>query len=248
MDDDRRLLISCLDLTALGAHESDVSLEALCVRATRPLDDDPSVHVAAVCVRPRFVRARDLLAGSNVRVAVATGGFPLPEAPLPERIEEIREAVDAGAEEVDVPVNRFLVDEPDALVGELRATREAAGTATWKAILETGVLRSDEIFVLGQAAVDAGADFLKTATGTAGQGATPAAVEAIARLTAAAISAADRGRHRRPSAWGPPPCWTHCSSEAVTETAQREWFGGNGSGDTIALCPRTRSRGSSCAR
>jgi deoxyribose-phosphate aldolase len=132
------------------------------------------------------VRARDLLAGSNVRVAVATGGFPLPEAPLPERIEEIREAVDAGAEEVDVPVNRFLVDEPDALVGELRATREAAGTATWKAILETGVLRSDEIFVLGQAAVDAGADFLKTATGTAGQGATPAAVEAIARLTAAA--------------------------------------------------------------
>jgi deoxyribose-phosphate aldolase len=186
MDDDRRLLISCLDLTALGAHESDVSLEALCVRATRPLDDDPSVHVAAVCVRPRFVRARDLLAGSNVRVAVATGGFPLPEAPLPERIEEIREAVDAGAEEVDVPVNRFLVDEPDALVGELRATREAAGTATWKAILETGVLRSDEIFVLGQAAVDAGADFLKTATGTAGQGATPAAVEAIARLTAAA--------------------------------------------------------------
>jgi deoxyribose-phosphate aldolase len=186
MDDDRRLLISCLDLTALGAHESDVSLEALCARATRPLDDDPSVHVAAVCVRPRFVRARDLLAGSNVRVAVATGGFPLPEAPLPERIEEIREAVDAGAEEVDVPVNRFLVDEPDALVGELRATREAAGTATWKAILETGVLRSDEIFVLGQAAVDAGADFLKTATGTAGQGATPAAVEAIARLTAAA--------------------------------------------------------------
>jgi deoxyribose-phosphate aldolase len=186
MDDDRRLLISCLDLTALGAHESDVSLEALCARATRPLDDDPSVHVAAVCVRPRFVRARDLLAGSNVRVAVATGGFPLPEAPLPERIEEIREAVDAGAEEVDVPVNRFLVDEPDALVGELRATREAAGTATWKAILETGVLRSDEIFVLGQAAVDAGADFLKTSTGTAGQGATPAAVEAIARLTAAA--------------------------------------------------------------
>jgi len=138
MDADRRLLIACLDLTALGDDEDERSIEALCERAIRPFGDD-ELTVAAVCIWPRSVSlARDRLSAPGVRVAVATGGFPLPDAPLPQRIEEIRRAVDAGADEVDVPVNRFLLDEPDALVGELRSTREAAGSATWKAIVETG--------------------------------------------------------------------------------------------------------------
>jgi deoxyribose-phosphate aldolase len=185
MDGDRRLLISCLDLTALGEHETTDSIQALCQRAMRPVEADASMHVAAVCVLPRFVRqAKGLLADSGVRVAAATGGFPVPEAPLQQRAEEIRAAVDAGADEVDVPLNRFLVDEPDALTGELRTTREAAGTATWKAILETGAVKADEILVLGGAAIDAGAEFLKTSTGKGVGGATPAAVETIARLTA----------------------------------------------------------------
>jgi deoxyribose-phosphate aldolase len=188
MDDDRRLLIACLDLTALGDDETLHTIDTLCARALRPFETDPALHVAAVCVSSRFVaRASDALRGSDVRVAAATGGFPLPESSLADRVDRIRHAVDDGADEVDVPVNRFLIDEPDALVGELRTTREAAGAATWKAILETGALRSDEIAVLGQAAIDAGADFLKTSTGAGGiEGATPAAVESIARLTAAA--------------------------------------------------------------
>jgi deoxyribose-phosphate aldolase len=186
MDDDRRVLIACLDLTALGDDVDDAAVEALCARAVRPLESDPALHAAAVCVSTPFVSlARRLLADTPVRVAAATGGFPVPEASLGERLDEIRVAVDAGAHEVDVPLNRFLVDEPDALVGELEATRDAAGGATWKAILETGALQPEEILVLARAATDAGADFLKTSTGFVQSGATPATVEALARFAAA---------------------------------------------------------------
>ncbi len=184
MDADRQLLIACLDLTALGDDETERSIEALCERALHPADD---LTVAAVCIRPQFIKfARDRLTSKQVRVAAVAGGFPVPDEPLPQRIDQIRSAVDAGADEVDVPLNRFLLDEPDALVGELRATREAAGPATWKAILETGALEPDQIVAVAQAAIDAGADFLKTSTGKVAAGATPGAVQLLAERIAAA--------------------------------------------------------------
>ncbi len=184
MDADRQLLIACLDLTALGDDETERSIEALCERALHPTDD---LTVAAVCIWPRFIAlARDHLTGTPVRVAAVTGGFPLPDGPLHQRLDEIRAAIDAGATEVDVPINRFLLDEPDALVGELRAIREAAGSSTWKAILETGALEPDQIVVVAQAALDAGADFLKTSTGKVAAGATPGAVQLLAERVAVA--------------------------------------------------------------
>ena len=187
MDSDRRLLITCLDLTALGNDESDRSIEAVCQRAVRPVLGDADLTVAAVCTWPRFVPfVRERLADAPVRVAAATGGFPMPDQPLAERVDEVGAAVDAGADEVDVPLNRFLLDEPDALVGELRATREAAGSAIWKAIVETGALEPDQILVVSQAAIDAGADFLKTSTGKGPPGATPSAAQSLAELIAAA--------------------------------------------------------------
>jgi len=181
VDPDRTLLISCLDLTSLGEDEDDASIAELCERARHPLPDDPTRHVAAVCVWPRWApAARRLLDGSAVRVACATGGFPIPDAPLGERLAEIEEAVAAGADEVDVPVNRFLVDEPDALGGELAATRTAAGTATWKAIVETGALDPQEIRALAAAAIAAGADFVKSSTGKDVPGVTPGTAALLA--------------------------------------------------------------------
>jgi deoxyribose-phosphate aldolase len=187
VDSDRRLLVACLDLTALDDGEDERSIEALCDRAIHPIVGDEELTVAAVCTWPRFVPlAHDLLGATSIHVAVATGGFPVPAGSLPQRTEEIRRAVDAGADEVDVPVNRLLLDEPDALLGELRATREAAGSATWKAIVESGALEPDQILVVGQTAIDAGADFLKTSTGKGPPGATPGAVQVLADLAAGA--------------------------------------------------------------
>ena len=181
MDPDRVWLIACLDLTSLADDEDDTVIETLCARAARPVPSDPDLHVAAVCVWPRWVPAAcRLLRGSRVRIACATGGFPVPDATLGERLHQIEAAVAAGADEVDVPINRFLLDEPDALRGELVATRTAAGDATWKAIVETGALEPAEIRTLATAAIAEGADLVKSSTGKGVPGVTPEAAAILA--------------------------------------------------------------------
>jgi deoxyribose-phosphate aldolase len=183
---DRALLIRCLDLTSLGDGDDADAIVRLSARAAEPVRG-LDLTVAAVCVWPRFVPlARESLAGSPVRIACATGGFPVPDAPLAQRIDQIRASVDAGADEVDVVVNRRLQDEPEALAAELDATRAAAGSAIWKAILETGALTPDGMRQLADASIAAGADFLKTSTGKGAPGATPAAVAIVAERLAAA--------------------------------------------------------------
>src|SRR5262245_11778318 len=183
MDPDRALLVACLDLTSLGDDEDEAAIEALCERAVHPVAGNPELHVAAVCIWPRWLpTARRLLDTTPIRVACATGGFPSPDAPLGARLHEIEEAVAAGADEVDVPIARSLLDEPDALGRELAATRSAAEGAAWKAIVETGALAPDETRLLAGAAIEAGADFLKTSTGKHIPGATPQAAEILSTV------------------------------------------------------------------
>ena len=187
MDADRELLIRCLDLTLLGDDDDVPTVDALCARAAEPVAGRADLAVAAVCVWPRFVsRARERLADTAVRVVCATGGFPVPDEPLDRRLDLIRASVDAGAHEVDVVLNRLLLDEPAALAAELDATRSAAGPATWKAILETGALTPDGIRQAADAAIAAGADFLKTSTGKGPPGASPKAVVILNEGIAAA--------------------------------------------------------------
>jgi deoxyribose-phosphate aldolase len=186
VDVDERLLVSCLDLTSLDDADDETTIEALCARASSPVADEPSLRVAAVCVWPRFVGlAREALAGTAVRVAAATGGFPDPTAPRRDRLREIERTVAAGVDEVDVVVDRRLLAAPDVLGAELAETRLAAGAAVWKAILETGALTTDELEPLARLAIEAGADFLKTSTGKAVPGADPATFEAMASAAAA---------------------------------------------------------------
>jgi len=187
VDADGALLIRCLDLTSLGDGDDDEAIVALCSRAIEPVSGQLDLVVAAVCVWPRFVPlARESLAGAPVRIACATGGFPVPDAPLAQRLDLIKASVDAGADEVDVVVNRRLQDEPEMLAAELDATRAAAGPAIWKAILETGALTPEGMRRLADASIAAGADFLKTSTGKGPPGATPAAVAIVAERIAAA--------------------------------------------------------------
>ncbi len=186
MDVDRELLIRCLDLTSLDDDDDVATIDRLCARAVEPVPGRVEVRVAAVCIWPRFVpRARERLAGTQVRLACATGGFPVPDEPLALRLDQIRAAVDSGAQEVDVVLNRWLLDEPDGLRAELRATRAAAGTTTWKAIVETGALTTEGIRLTCDAAIEAGADFLKTSTGKGPPGATPTAAALVAERIAA---------------------------------------------------------------
>src|SRR3990172_9635430 len=102
-------IVACLDLTSLDDSDGDEWMGAVWERALHPGEGLP--HAAAVCVLPRFVPlVRERLTGSEVRVAAAAGAFPEGTAPLEVRVTEIRDAVAAGADEIDtVLAHRALV-------------------------------------------------------------------------------------------------------------------------------------------
>ncbi len=134
---------------------------------------------------PLVIPAREVVAGSPVVVACATGDFPAGAAPLTSREAEIRAAVAAGAQEIDAPIDRANLSDAAAVVDEVRALREAAGQARLKVILETGEL--DDLDLVHRAAVlaaGAGADMIKTSTGKTRKGATLEAAAVMARSLA----------------------------------------------------------------
>ena len=125
--------------------------------------------MGAVCVYPAMVApAVQALEGSGIPVASVATGFPAGLTPLPQRIAEIRYAVDMGAREIDIVINRHQVLGQDwrALYDEIAAMREACGAAHMKAILGTGDLRTlRNVYRASMVAMMAGADFIKTSTG-----------------------------------------------------------------------------------
>jgi deoxyribose-phosphate aldolase len=120
------------------------------------------------------------LRGTGLHVASVAGAFPAGLGPLEARLNEIRDVVASGADEVDIVLNRslFLGGRYAQAFEELAAAREAAGGAHLKTILEVGELGSyDRVRQASVLAMAAGADFIKTSTGKIGTGATlPAAL------------------------------------------------------------------------
>jgi deoxyribose-phosphate aldolase len=171
------LAIRCRDLTTLEGVDTPGKVEAMCAKARRPDPFDETIPpVAAVCIYAQLVPiAVEQLQGSPVRVASVAGGFPAGLAPLDARLADIRLAVDAGADEVDIVLNRsmFLAGDYAGAFEELVAAREAAGDLHLKVILETGELGSyDRVRQASVLAMAAGADFIKTSTGKIGVSAT----------------------------------------------------------------------------
>ncbi len=171
------LAIRCIDLTTLEGTDTVGKIVAMCSKAVRPDPIDPSIPpVAAVCLYPQLVPvAVEELEGTHVKVASVAGAFPSGLGPLDARLREIAEVVELGADEVDIVLNRslFLGGRYAQAYDEIVASREAAGTAHLKVILETGELGSyDRIRQASMLAMAAGADFIKTSTGKIGVGAT----------------------------------------------------------------------------
>ena len=164
------LAIRCCDLTTLEGSDSPGKIKQLAAKAMRPNPLDPTApHVAALCIYPRFVaQAAGLLSGSGVKVASVATAFPSGQASLDARLEEVARAVADGADEVDIVISRgaFLAGDEEAVFEEVAASKEAAGEAHIKAILETGELGSyDRIRRASLIALAAGADTIKTSTG-----------------------------------------------------------------------------------
>ena len=170
--------LQCIDLTTLAGDDTDARVHRLCAKAMRPLrgdlvkalglSDDPP-KVGAVCVYPVLVApAVKALTGSGIPVASVATGFPAGLTPLPQRLAEIRYAVDHGAREIDIVIHRAQVFDQDwtSLYDEVSAMRQACGEAHLKAILATGDLKTlRNVYKASMVAMMAGADFIKTSTG-----------------------------------------------------------------------------------
>ena len=133
--------------------------------------------MAAVCVYPALVaEAKDALKGSTVKVASVATGFPSGQTFRDIKVAEVGAAVAAGADEVDMVIDRgaFLSGDYLTVFEEIVEVKEAAGDAHLKVILETGELETyDNVRRASVLAMAAGADFIKTSTGKVTPAATP---------------------------------------------------------------------------
>ena len=172
-----RLVVSMTDLTTLEGKDSPGKVRGLCRKAVDPAPGIEGVpSVAAVCVYPNHVAlAKQAVAGSGVQVASVATAFPSGQAPLDLRLEEVRRVVADGTDEVDMVISRgaLLAGRTQQVAEEIRATKEACGSAHLKVILETGELETyDLVRRASDLAMEAGADFIKTSTGKVAPAAT----------------------------------------------------------------------------
>jgi deoxyribose-phosphate aldolase len=170
--------ISMIDLTTLEGADTPGKVRSLCAKAARPDSSDPSVpSVAAVCVYPDLVAtAVAALRGTSVGVASVATAFPSGRASLDTKLHDVRDAVAAGATEIDMVIDRgaFLAGHYQQVFDEIVATKAACGSAHLKVILETGELVTlDNVRRASWLALLAGGDFIKTSTGKVTPAATP---------------------------------------------------------------------------
>ncbi|HSW29654.1 MAG TPA: deoxyribose-phosphate aldolase [Longimicrobiales bacterium] len=170
--------VTLMDLTTLSGDDTPERVRRLCAKARRPVREDllealgvapEAIRVGAVCVYHQMVSAAvEALRGSGIPVAAVSAGFPHGLSPLPQRIQEIRASVDAGASEIDIVITRghVLGADWEALYDEVRGFREACGEAHLKTILATGELGTlRNVARASLVCMMAGADFVKTSTG-----------------------------------------------------------------------------------
>lgn len=173
-----KLSVSMIDLTTLEGKDSAGKVIALCNKARWPHERDDVPSCAAVCVYPNLVPvAKRALEGSTVKVASVATAFPSGLSPLDIKLSDVRRAVEYGADEIDMVIDRgaMLSGEHNQVFDEIVATKEACGPAHLKVILETGELGTyDMVRKASQIAMLAGADFIKTSTGKVTPAATPA--------------------------------------------------------------------------
>jgi len=168
--------VSVIDLTTLSGDDTARRVQRLCAKARQPVRAEmlealglPGLTTGAVCVYHEMIPAAvTALRGTGIPVAAVSTGFPAGLSPFHLRLQEIRESVAAGAEEIDIVISRRHVLEGNwqALYDEISEMREACGDAHVKAILATGELGSlRNVARASLVCMMAGADFIKTSTG-----------------------------------------------------------------------------------
>jgi deoxyribose-phosphate aldolase len=174
-----------VDLTTLEGADTEGKVRSLCNKAHRPDPSDPTVpHVGAICVYNDMVKVArehlDLIGGSEIPVAAVSTAFPSGRASREVKLQDTRDAIEAGAGEIDMVIDRgaFLSGRYIEVFDEIVAIKSECGEkAHLKVILETGELITyDNVRRASYLAMLAGADFIKTSTGKVTPAATPPVV------------------------------------------------------------------------
>jgi deoxyribose-phosphate aldolase len=164
------LAIRMIDLTTLEGADTPGKVAALASKAVRPDPTDASIpSVAALCIYPNLVpTAAARLRGTGVKVASVATAFPSGHSPIELKVAEVREAVEMGADEVDMVIDRgaFLSGRYAKVYDEVCRVKEACGDAHLKVILEVAELGTyDNVRRASLLAIAGGSDFIKTSTG-----------------------------------------------------------------------------------
>lgn len=174
-------LFSLIDLTSLNTEDNTENIKSMALKVSdfnNHYSDMP--NVAAICVYPSMVNCiKSNLTVSELGLASVGGGFPSSQTFLNVKIEECKQAIEAGATEIDIvlSVGKFFEEDFEYCFKEIKDIKSAIGDNHLKVILESGTLKSyEQIWQASILAMEAGADFIKTSTGKQNPAATTDAV------------------------------------------------------------------------
>ena len=158
-------LLSFIDLTSLGGNDTNNNISNLCRKAV-------TLNVAAVCVFPTFIQTCKKIVPKNMPIATVVGGFPHGQVPLEVKVLETMSALELGATEIDMVINRTFILEKSfkKLEKEVYSLSKICNNrdAKLKTIIEVGELKSKEnIELASDIALNSGSHFIKTSTGKA---------------------------------------------------------------------------------
>ncbi|MBQ8958295.1 MAG: deoxyribose-phosphate aldolase [Bacteroidales bacterium] len=175
-----RTIFQSIDFTTLEAFDNEAKINDFCAKALDFPKEKPHLSVPTICIYSPFIRqAKQLLAGSNIRVATVACAFPSGMMPFDLKVKEVEYCVNEGADEVDMVISRgtFLAGKYDEVFNEIKTIKATCGDkARLKVILETGELKTvQNIRKASELAILASADFIKTSTGKVPVAATPLA-------------------------------------------------------------------------
>lgn len=156
-------VLGLIDLTSLNDNDTDLEIKNLCAKASSPLGKVP-----AICIYSRFIPlAQQLLNGSDIKIATVTN-FPHGSPDYDIAMYETKLAIERGADEVDIvfPYHELIHGRHELGGKMVREAKKICGTKTLKVIIESGVLKNENLIRLAsQVSIENGADFIKTSTG-----------------------------------------------------------------------------------
>lgn len=222
-----KLLYACMDYTSLNGTDSDKSVAALAQQIRKEYESS-GWYPAAFCTWPNLLPAvKEVLGSTPVKLAAVAGAFAGGQSFFRIKLDEVRMALDAGADEIDFVINRgkFLSGDSAYLAEEVESVKELCGTRRLKVILETGELQSPEnIRRASVIAIKSGADFVKTSTGKSAVSATPEAVREMCMAVKAHFVRSELKVGIKPSGGIADLATAFSYMQLVEQQTTREWI------------------------